>query len=326
MGGRLREAIEEKDTIEDDDDDEGFVEDLVEDYKEIDHETMEEEETILDDDKVKEEKDTTKETPDYFQSFAENVDMNKIAGDIGQIFSIFENNAKNVFNPDSKQMKKIKNGAEKLGNVFKEKWQEIEKNTKYFLPETDQKHIQKFRQSAEELGSVLKQKWNELDWIKEKDHLRNKLTKTISKALDKAKDVIEEDLIGDGQSWSQRLNKVQEKFQSKWQEVLSKFSPKEETDTCKETTKANVDVNNIKRSKNRPKKSNSKQTKPEKEIKAKKNYTTWSKKKVVKPSSENVTSDSSAAGATPSWVFERAKKRDAKRQENKKSDWIFERA
>ena len=179
------------------------ITDLVEDYEEIDHETMEEEETILDDDKVKEE-DTTKETPDYFQSFTENVDMNKIAGDIGQIFSIFENNAKNMFNPDSKQMKKIKNGAEKLGNVFKEKWQEMEKNTKYFLPETDQKHIQKFRQSAEELGSVLKQKWNELDWIKEKDHLRNKLTKTISKALDKAKDVIEEDLIGDGQSWSQR--------------------------------------------------------------------------------------------------------------------------
>merc|ERR1712223_2105333 len=148
MGGRLREAIEEKDTIEDDDDDEGFVEDLVEDYKEIDHETMEAEEIILDDDKVKEEEDTTKEKPDYFQSFTENVDMNKIAGDIGQIFSIFENNAKNMFNPDSKQMKKIKNGAEKLGNVFKEKWQEMEKNTKYFLPETDQKHIQKFRQSV----------------------------------------------------------------------------------------------------------------------------------------------------------------------------------
>ena len=40
--------------------------------------------------------------------------------------------------------------------------------------------------------------------VKEKDHLRHKLTKTISKALDKAKDVIEEDLIGHGQTWSQR--------------------------------------------------------------------------------------------------------------------------
>merc|ERR1739844_98957 len=155
------------------------------------------------------------------------------------------------------------------------------------------------RQSAEELGSVLKQKWNALDWVKEKDHLRHKLTKTISKALDKAKDVIEEDLIGDGQSWSQRLNKVQEKFQSKWQEVLSKFSPKEETDTCKETTKRDVDVKNKKKQKP-PKKSNPKETKPEeKEIKAKKNYTSWSKKKVVKPSSENVTSDSSTA---TSWL------------------------
>ena len=77
---------------------------------------------------------------------------------------------------------------------------------------------------------------------------------------------------------------------------MSKFSPKEETDTCKETTKANVDVNNNKKKQKQAKKSNSKQTKPEKEIKAKKNYTTWSKKKVVKPSSENVTSDSSAAG------------------------------
>merc|ERR1711862_502210 len=95
---------------------------------------------------------------------------------------------------------------------------------KYFLPDGDQEQIKKFKQSAEELGSVLKQKWNELDWVKEKDHLRQKLSKTISKALDKAKDVIEEDLIGDGQTWSQRLNKVQEKFQSKWEEVISRFS------------------------------------------------------------------------------------------------------
>ena len=31
-------------------------------------------------------------------------------------------------------------------------------------------------------------------------------------------------------------------------------------------------------------------------------------------------------GEAASWLFERAKKRDAKRKENKKSDWLFERA
>ena len=129
--------------------------------------------------------------------------MKKVAGDFGKIFSLFEKNAKDMI-PDSKQIEKIKKGAEQLGNVFKEKWQELEKNTKYFLPETDHQQIQKFRQSAEELGTVLKQKWNELDWIKEKDHLRHKLTKTISKALHKAKDVIEDIPNIDGQTWSQR--------------------------------------------------------------------------------------------------------------------------
>merc|ERR1712088_1201626 len=126
----------------------------------------------------------TTETPDYFQSFTEKVDMNKMASEIGQIFTFFEKNAKEMI-PDSKQINKIK-------------------------------------QSAEDLGSVLKQKWNELDWVKEKDNLRHKLSKTISKALDKAKDVIEEDLIGDGQTWGQRLHQVQEKFQNKWEEAISK--------------------------------------------------------------------------------------------------------
>merc|ERR1712025_1198236 len=184
---------------------------------------------------------TTEEIPDYFHSFTEKVDMNKVASEIGQIFTLFEKNAKEMI-PDSKQIKKIKEGAEQLGNAFTEKWQELEKNTKYFLPDSDQEHIKKFKQSAEELGSVLKQKWNELDWVKEKDHLRQKLTKTISKALDKAKDVIEEDLIGDGQSWSQRLHQVQEKFQSKWQEAVSKFSASG-SDTCKgKETKGKRDI------------------------------------------------------------------------------------
>ena len=126
---------------------------------------IEEYETVADE-------DANAEIPDYFQSFTENVDMKKVAGDFGKIFSLFEKNAR-VMIPDSKQIEKIKKGAEQLGNVFKEKWQELEKNTKYFLPETEHQQIQKFRQSAEELGTVLKQKWNELDWIKEKDHLLN---------------------------------------------------------------------------------------------------------------------------------------------------------
>ena len=169
----------------------------------IDEEDIMEEDETTEDDNVTDEDSTTEEIPDYFQSFTEKVDVNKVASDIGQIFTLFEKNAKEMI-PDSKQIQKIKRSAEQLGNVFTEKWQELEKNTKYFLPDGDQEQIKKFKQSAEELGSILKQKWNELDWVKEKDHLRHKLSKTISKALDKAKDVIEEDLIGDGQTWSQR--------------------------------------------------------------------------------------------------------------------------
>jgi len=56
--------------------------------------------------------------------------------------------------------------------------------------------------------------------------------------------------------------------------------------------------------------------KTDKEIK-KKNYSSWSKKS----KDGNFTSDEAT-----SWLFERAKKRDAKRKENKKSDWLFERA
>merc|ERR1712083_800908 len=157
-------------------------------------------------------------------------------------------NAKEMI-PDSKQFKKSKKVLNNLEMFFSEKWQEMEKNTKNFFPETDSEQIKKFKQSAEDLGSVLKQKWNELDWVKEKDHLRNKLTKTISKALDKAKDVIEEDLIGDGQTWSQRLNQVQEKFQSKWQEAKSKFSGSD-SDTCQNEDKKDNKDSERKKDKN----------------------------------------------------------------------------
>jgi hypothetical protein len=324
MGGRLKEANED-DTTEDDD--EGFVEDFFEDYDNmeplIDDEDIMEEDGTTEDDNVTDEDSTTEEIPDYFHSFTEKVDVNKVASEIGQIFTLFEKNAKEMI-PDSKQIQKIKKSAEHLGNVFTEKWQEMEKNTKYFLPDGDQEQIKKFKQSAEELGSVLKQKWNELDWVKEKDHLRHKLSKTISKALDKAKDVIEEDLIGDGQTWGQRLHQVQEKFQSKWEEAVSKFTASD-SDTCKgKETKGKRDVvknkeKNIKKSKyeDKTKKEKNKfEEKTDKEIK-KKNYSSWSKKS----KDGNFTSDEAA-----SWLFERAKKRDAKRKENKKSDWLFERA
>jgi len=191
----------------------------------------------------------------------------------------------------------------------------LEKNTKYFLPETDHQQIQKFRQSAEELGTVLKQKWNELDWIKEKDHLRHKLTKTISKALHKAKDVIEDIPNIDGQTWSQRLNRVQDIFQSKWEKVISKFSASK-NDTCKGTEKKDV----TKKKQKHSKKTSNSEDKSEKEVK-RKNYSSWSKKETLKRG--NSTSNS---GEAASWLFERAKKRDAKRKENKKSDWLFERA
>merc|ERR1712004_658124 len=162
----------------------------------IDDEDIMEEDGTTEDDNVTDEDSTTEEIPDYFHSFTEKVDVNKVASEIGQIFTLFEKNAKD------------------------------------FLPDGDQEQIKKFKQSAEELGSVLKQKWNELDWVKEKGHLRHKLSKTISKALDKAKDVIEEDLIGDGQTWGQRLHQVQEKFQNKWEEAVSKFTASD-SDTCK---------------------------------------------------------------------------------------------
>merc|ERR1712037_401701 len=121
------------------------------------------------------------------------------------------------------------------------------------------------RQSAEELGTVLKQKWNELDWIKEKDHLRHKLTKTISKALYKAKDVIEDIPNIDGQTWSQRLNRVQDIFQSKWDKVISKFSASK-NDTCKGTEKKE-DKKDVTKKKKKCIKKKKKKKKKKKEVK-----------------------------------------------------------
>merc|ERR1712109_316361 len=87
MGGRLKEAIDD-DTTENDD--EGFVEDFFEDYDNmeplIDEEDIMEEDETTEDDDVTDENSTTEEIPDYFQSFTEKVDVNKVASDIGQIY------------------------------------------------------------------------------------------------------------------------------------------------------------------------------------------------------------------------------------------------
>ena len=53
-------------------------------------------------------------------------------------------------------------------------------------------------------------------------------------------------------------------------------------------------------------------------------HTLWVKICFLQP--YNIFSCFSYVGEAASWLFERAKKRDAKRKENKKSDWLFERA
>ena len=92
--------------------------------------------------------------------------------------------------------------------------------------------IQQIKQSAEDLGSVLKEKWDQLD-IKEEKKKVDKLAKTIIKALNKAKDAISEEFATDQDLWSKRLQRIQLGFQSKWQEVMTKFLKKENNDkTC----------------------------------------------------------------------------------------------
>ena len=82
-----------------------------------------------------------------------------------------------------------------------------------------------------------------------------------------------------------RLHQVQEKFQSKWEEAVSKFTASD-SDTCKGTeTKDKRDIvknkeKNVKKSKHEDKRKQEKnkfEEKTDKEIK-KKNYSSWSKK------------------------------------------------
>ena len=170
-------------TNQDDLEDEGFVEDFDEDeFVEGDEETFED---LDQDDQDSDE--TDEPFQDYFKSFQKFMESNQYKFDVALI-----------------------------GKVINE----FEKNAKDLLPNEEQ--ISKIKQSAEELGSVLKEKWSDLGQVIEKNKLKDKLTQTIVKALDKAKDTFDEEL--NVESWSQRLNHVQEKFQSKWQEVMSKFA------------------------------------------------------------------------------------------------------
>merc|ERR1712025_798372 len=110
--------------------------------------------------------------------------------------------------------KKLGLDVMKVGQVI----DEFKKNAKELIP--DKAQIQQIKQSAEDLGSVLKEKWDQLD-IKEEKKKVDKLAKTIIKALNKAKDAISEEFATDQDLWSKRLQRIQLGFQSKWQEVMT---------------------------------------------------------------------------------------------------------
>ena len=117
--------------------------------------------------------------------------------------------------------KKLGLDVGKVGQVI----DEFKKNAGDLIP--DKVQIQQIKESAEELGSVLKEKWDQLD-IKEEKKKVDKLAKTIIKALNKAKDAISEEFAPDKELWSQRLQRIQQGFQSKWDEVTNKFLHDEE--------------------------------------------------------------------------------------------------
>ena len=117
--------------------------------------------------------------------------------------------------------KKLGLDVGKVGQVI----DEFKKNAGDLIP--DKVQIQQIKESAEELGSVLKEKWDQLD-IKEEKKKVDKLAKTIIKALNKAKDAISEEFAPDKELWSQRLQRIQQGFQSKWDEVTNKFLHEEE--------------------------------------------------------------------------------------------------
>jgi len=198
----------------------------------------------------------------------------------------------------------------KVGQVI----DEFKKNAGDLIP--DKVQIQQIKESAEELGSVLKEKWDQLD-IKEEKKKVDKLAKTIIKALNKAKDAISEEFAPDKELWSQRLQRIQQGFQSKWDEVTNKFLHDEEKfktcDSKKPNSRKNSNFRKDNQKKQRAKPSSGKRQETIK-INEKKNYTSWS------------SSSSAMAHKNASWIFSRAKNRDESRKETVKSDWLFDRA
>merc|ERR1712001_750005 len=149
-----------------------------------------------------------------------------------------------------------------------------------------------------------------------------KLAKTVIKALNKAKDAVGEEFAPDKEIWSQRIFRIQEGFQTKWQKVMDKFAKKEEKDASEDRNN-NSTCDNKSETKDKNKKKS--EFKPDKKIKNKKN-----KQETVRTTEKkkNYTSWSSPSSKTEnaSWIFSRAKNRDESRKKTVKSDWLFDRA
>jgi hypothetical protein len=170
--------------------------------------------------------------------------------------------------------------VQRVGEVI----DEFKKNAQVLIPDQSQ-----VKQSAENLRAALKDKWDDLDMVEETKAV-DKLAKTLIKALVKAKDAVSEEFAEDAAIWSQRLNRVQEKFQNKWTKVLEQFQDK------------NCDDDDQQQQKQKQKQQQKQQHQQQPE---------------EKMSSEN---------SSTSWIFNRAEKRDENRKETRKSDWIFDRA
>ena len=94
------------------------------------------------------------------------------------------------------------------------------------------------------------------------------VAKTVIKALNKAKDAVGEEFAPDKEIWSQRIFRIQEGFQTKWQKVMDKFAKKGEKDAEKDRNNNSTCDN-----KSKPKDKNKKKSefKPDKKTKNKKN-------------------------------------------------------
>merc|ERR1712113_1326822 len=197
---------------------------------------------------------------------------------------------------------------QKVGQVI----DEFKQNAKNLMP--DQTQIKQIKQSAEELGAVLKDRWDQLDFKEGKKKV-DKLAKTVIKALNKAKDAVGEEFAPDKEIWSQRIFRIQEGFQTKWQKVMDKFAKKEEKESSEDRNnnstcdkKSETKEKNKKKSEFKPdKKTKNKKNKQEtvRTTEKKKNYTSWSS-----PSSKT---------ENASWIFSRAKNRDESRKKTVKS-------